>query len=102
MLKKRTWFLVEMTGSPREHGFKTKQKFIETLNSFGVDVQPSKLKHGADYLITNDLSSDTIKMKTAKQMRVPIKTYSEFVNEFKEIARAKKLQDILNKIKTNV
>ena len=87
---------IEMTGSPRSHGFKTKQKFLDALESY--NVYPCKLQNGAEYLITNDLSSKTAKMKMAKMMHLKIRTYSQFVNEFKEIARVKKLQEIMDKI----
>lgn len=91
------YIYIEMTGSPREHGFKTKEQFVKSLNS--VNVFQRKLEHGAEYLITNDLSSDTAKMRFAKKRKIKIKTYSEFVNEFKQISRTKKLQDLLTKIK---
>ena len=31
-----TKYWIEMTGSPRTFGFKTKEKFLETVKEFGV------------------------------------------------------------------
>jgi hypothetical protein len=39
---------IEMTGSPKEFGFKTKEQFMEALTPFNVFA--TKITHSPDYL----------------------------------------------------
>jgi len=88
---------IEMTGSPKEYGFKTKEKFLEVLKSFGVEH--TKLTDPlCDFLITNDLTSKTGKMKIAKSRKIKVLTYGQLVEQFKTLLRSKKIQDLRNKI----
>lgn len=87
---------IEMTGSPKEFGFKTKEKFLETLAPFGVEHHP--LTHGCKYLVTNDLSSDTIKMKKAKKYGAKVITYGDLLNQFTVALRSKKIEDLKKKM----
>jgi len=83
---------IEMTGSPKEFGFKTKEQFIEALTPF--NVYATKITHDPDFLITNDLKSETLKMKKAKSERIPIMTYGDMINKYKMELRKKKLEEI--------
>lgn len=90
---------IEMTGSPKPFGFKTKEQFIETLKPYGVFSY--KLSPSSDFLITNDLSSNTLKMKLATRMGVRIMTYGGLIEHFKKEMRRKKLLELKDKIKGN-
>lgn len=61
-----------MTGSPKAFGFKTKKEFEETLPSGWVAVNNIK---DATILFTDDLNSNSSKMKQAKARNIEIKTY---------------------------
>ena len=53
----------EMTGNvPKELNFKTKKDYAKYINSISSNTH-SKLTKETKYLITDDLSSDTSKMK---------------------------------------
>lgn len=65
----------EMTNSPVSAGFKTKNEFIEFVESHGYE--PAKLNKDCNLLITESLDVNSDKMKKAKQLGIPIKTYSE-------------------------
>lgn len=67
-----------LTGSPKEFGFKTKAEFMKILPSNWKEV--SKLSTDTTYLITDDLTSSSSKMKTAKKLGIQIKTYGEISN----------------------
>lgn len=67
----------EMTGSPKNFGFKAKKDFIDAANSAGF--QHGKLNKDATYLITDDLNSSSSKMKRAVKDGVEIITYGEFI-----------------------
>jgi hypothetical protein len=88
---------IEMTGSPKPFGFKTKEQFIETLKPYGVFSY--KLSPSCDFLITNDLSSNTLKMKLATQLGIKIMTYGGLIEHFKKEMRRKKLLELKDKIK---
>jgi hypothetical protein len=87
---------VEMTGSPKPFGFKTKEQFIDTLSEFGVIA--TKITHDPDYLITNDLSSNTNKMLLAKHRGIPILTYGQLIDKYRLEMRRKKLEEIRSKM----
>ena len=62
-----------MTGSPKGAGYATKAEFLSKFpNLFEVDLKNAK------YLITDDLSSTSSKMKTAEKKGIEIKTYEDF------------------------
>ncbi len=66
-----------MTGSPKEHGFKTKEEFISKFSNVKeVSITDPK----CNYLITDSLNSISEKMKIAKKLGKKIITYSEFLN----------------------
>jgi DNA ligase (NAD+) len=73
--------LFEMTGSPKEFGFKTKEDFLKAVNSAGW-VQKG-LDKTTKYLVTDDLNSSSSKMAKAKKLGVEIITYSQVMNLIK-------------------
>lgn len=68
----------EMTGSPKEFGFKTKQEFQKSIPTW----KHTKLDASTSYLITDDLSSTSSKMAKATKLGVQIITYSQAVELF--------------------
>lgn len=88
-------YYIEMTGSPRDFGFKTKEKFLDTVKDFGV-VHVTIAN--CNYLITDDLTSKSIKMRKAKSHRAKIVTYGDFVNMFRVEMRAKKISELKKKM----
>ena len=83
---------IEMTGSPKPFGFKTKEQFMEALTPF--NVYATKITHNPDFLVTNDLKSVTLKMKKAKAERIPVVTYGQLLDKYKMEMRKKKLEEI--------
>lgn len=74
---------IEMTGSPKSAGFKTKQTFLEKLSPFGYQHGKMKKKNNdVDILVTNDPHSSTNKMDLAKELGVDIMTYEELKDLF--------------------
>ena len=71
----------EMTGSPKEFGFKTKEEFIKLVEDAGF-VQTA-LSKDSTYLITDDLESSSSKMTKAKKLGVQIVTYGDIVKMIK-------------------
>ena len=73
--------LFEMTGSPKDFGFKTKDEFLSKVKSAGW------VQHGLDkeskYLVTDDLNSSSSKMAKAKKLGIEIITYSDVINLIK-------------------
>jgi len=62
-----------MTGSPKAFGFATKAEFLaKHPNLYEVDLKD------ASFLVTDDLSSTSSKMKTAEKKGIGIKTYGDF------------------------
>lgn len=88
-------YWIEMTGSPKKFGFKTKQVFFDLVKGFGVNKCTA---NDRNYLITDNLSSNTIKMKTAKKHRATIMTYGDFANMFTIQMRLKKISELKKKI----
>ena len=75
--------IIVMTGSPKSAGFKTKKSFLNAISDYGyVEGKFRKTNNEVDILITDDLSSTTSKMKTAKELNVEIMTYLDFVDLF--------------------
>lgn len=83
---------IEMTGSPKPFGFKTKEQFMEALTPF--NVYATKITHSPDFLVTNDLKSETLKMKKAKAEHIPVVTYGQLLDKYKMEMRKKKLEEI--------
>ncbi len=65
---------VVLTGSPKEAGFPTKKHFLDKY----PNLEEVKNIKDANFLVTNDLSSTSSKMKEAEKHGVKIKTYSNF------------------------
>ena len=65
----------EMTGSPKDFGFKTKADFQKQIPSW----KPQKLDSKTTYLITDDISSTSAKMNKAIKLGVKIITYSQAI-----------------------
>jgi len=64
---------VTLTGSPKVFGFPTKKEFLAKYpNLYEVDLKD------ATFLVTDDLSSTSSKMKTAAKKGIEIKTYGDF------------------------
>ncbi len=77
----KTVVKVELTGSPKTAGFKTKELFLQDLNSHSdVEYQLTDLKE-ALILITDDLTSTSSKMKYAQTKGIEVKTYLDFLNK---------------------
>jgi DNA ligase (NAD+) len=68
----------EMTGSPKEFGFKTKDEFIKMVSAKGFVHTP--LQKGTKYLITDDVSSSSSKMSKAKKLGIEIISYEQAKN----------------------
>lgn len=83
---------IEMTGSPKEFGFKTKEQFMDALTPFNVSA--TKITKWPDFLVTNDLKSETLKMKRAKSEGIKVVTYGELIEKYKMEMRKKKLEEI--------
>lgn len=69
-----------MTGSPKEFGFPTKADFESKFGGVLVDVSVTSKE--CQYLITDDLTSTSSKMKTAQKKGIEIITYGDFYNKF--------------------
>jgi NAD-dependent DNA ligase len=65
--------LVILTGSPKEFGYKTKAEFL----SYYPNWKETKKFTEATYLITDDLSSTSSKMKKAEKAGMKIITYGQ-------------------------
>lgn len=76
---KKDIILVEMTGSPKDAGIKTKDEFLDI-------IAPFKFEHGklseAKYLVTDDLKSKSSKMVAAVKKGIEIYTYGQFIDKF--------------------
>ena len=83
---------IEMTGSPKPFGYKTKEAFIDALTPF--NVRATKITHSPDFLITNDLKSVTNKMLRAKSEHIPILTYGQLIDKYRLEMRKRKIQEI--------
>lgn len=70
----------EMTGSPKDAGYKTKEDFVKFVSTW----VHTKLGKTTTYLITDDLESKTSKMKTAEKHGVKVLSYEQATDLFKE------------------
>ena len=73
----KTTFNYEMTGSPKDFGWNTKSEFKTQVLQYGANH--TSLSQ-ANYLITDDIDSNSGKTKKAKQKGIKIVTYSQFLN----------------------
>lgn len=67
----------EMTGSPKDFGFKTKSEFLDLIQSKGY--VHSKLNKDCQLLITDSEYSSSSKMKKAKSLGIEILTYDQII-----------------------
>ena len=65
-----------LTGSPKQFGYATKAEYVEELKRKGYAVEEVSIK-ACDYLITDDINSNSSKMQNAKKLGKIIKTYGE-------------------------
>lgn len=72
--------IIEMTGSPKNFGFNTKNDFMELISPYGF-IQ-GKLNKDCNFLVTDDLSSVTSKMTKAEKLGVQVVTYSQLIDMF--------------------
>ena len=63
-----------LTGSPKSFGYKTKAEYLNILKSKGYSVDEVAI-NACDYLVTDDLASNSGKMQNAKKLGKPIVTY---------------------------
>lgn len=89
---------IEMTGSPKPFGFKTKEQFMEALTPFNVFA--TKITHNPDFLVTNSLESETLKMQRAKADHIPVVTYGQLIDKYRVEMRKRKIEEIKNKMRT--
>ena len=71
---------IEMTGSPKEHGFKIKNDFIDLAASKGY--LHGKLNKDCNFLLTDSMTSSSSKMAKASKLGVEIITYSDFTEKY--------------------
>lgn len=74
--------IMEMTGSPKDFGFATKNDFVKAVEPYGII--PGTLNKDCHYLVTDDLSSKTSKMNKAEKLGVQIVTYGQLYNMVKK------------------
>lgn len=72
--------IFELTGSPKEHGFKVKADFLKLASDNGY--LHGKLNIDCNFLLTDSMSSTSSKMKKAEKLGVEIITYSDFVIKY--------------------
>lgn len=70
--------IMEMTGSPKNFGFNTKDDFVKEVAKYGVIH--GKLNKDCHYLVTDDLSSKTSKMEKAEKLGVKVVTYDQLID----------------------
>ena len=75
-LKNTETIRFEMTGSPKEFGFKTKEEFVKLLAENGY--QHSKLKDSS-ILVTDSYDSTSSKMGDARKKGIEILTYDDLL-----------------------
>jgi DNA ligase (NAD+) len=73
--------LFEMTGSPKDFGFKTKNEFLDKVKSHGWVHH--KLDKDCKVLITDDPNSSSSKMSKAKKLGIEILTYDQVIERLK-------------------
>jgi DNA ligase (NAD+) len=71
----------EMTGSPKDAGYKVKSDLIKFLASHGYVHRPLK---EAKILLTDSMTSSSSKMESARKLGVEIMTYSQLIEKLSE------------------
>jgi NAD-dependent DNA ligase len=71
----------ELTGSPKEFGFKIKSEFIDLLKTH--NYVHTGLDSSTNILITDDINSSSSKMAKAKKLGVEIMTYDQILSLIK-------------------
>jgi spore coat polysaccharide biosynthesis predicted glycosyltransferase SpsG len=75
--------VVEMTGSPKDAGFSTKEVFLDQLAQYGYSKSKmSKRDNKVDILVTDSLESTSKKMTLARELNVEIMTYEDLAEAF--------------------
>jgi DNA ligase (NAD+) len=69
----------EMTGSPKDFGFKTKSEFTDLLKTKGYIHH--KIDDTCKYLVTDSYTSSSSKMKAAEKKGIEIITYGELIEK---------------------
>lgn len=75
-------FEFEMTGSPSPF-FKTKSEVCDFMKQYG-GKQCGRFDKDTKYLFTDDLNSETSKMKKANKLNIEILSYESLINHFKK------------------
>lgn len=74
---------IEMTGSPKSAGFKTKDSFFNKLKDYGFEKDKiKKTNNTVDILVTDNINSQTSKMNLAKELDIEIMTYEDMADFF--------------------
>ena len=74
--------IMEMTGSPKEFGFDTKNDFVAAVAPYGIIA--GTLNKDCSFLVTDDLSSTTSKMVKAAKLGVQVVTYGQLIEILKK------------------
>lgn len=75
---------IEMTGKTTGAGFSTKEVFLSMLKTQEDydHAKMSKKNNIVNILVTNDLDSETSKMKLAKSLGIEIMTYEQLAEMY--------------------
>lgn len=69
---------IEMTGSPKNAYFVTKEIFLDRLRPHGYEYAKMTARNNqVNILVTQDLTSDSKKMQLARRLGIDIMTYDE-------------------------
>lgn len=68
-----------MTGSPKTFGFKTKKEF-QNVEKISKWMEEKSLNKDTTYLITDDLTSNSSKMKKAEKLGIRVLTYEQAIH----------------------
>lgn len=74
-------FYIELTGSPKDDGFNTKEEFLKYAAKFGFVHKA--LNKDSSYLLTNSYNSTSSKMIKANKLGIKIITYKDFIKKYK-------------------
>jgi hypothetical protein len=75
--------VIEMTGSPKDAGFSTKEVFLSQLAPFNfTHGSMTKKENKVDILVCDSPFSGTSKLKMAKELGVEIMTYDGLKEEY--------------------
>lgn len=74
--------IMEMTGSPKEFGFATKNDFVAAVAPYGIIA--GTLNKDCSFLVTDNLDSMTSKMEKAAKLGVQVVTYGQLIEMLKK------------------